>query len=150
MEYLMTNTNILTQPANVKYEQICFDGIDKAGKELIRNYVNILGNYYYILNDRGLISNIAYAKLYNRQYTYDLSKYKDILFVCLTVDKEDWKVRCKLTNEPKIDYEKNVEVYQDTIKFLKANGIKIVEYNTSEMTPYSIAKQIIQDTLENP
>lgn len=143
------NSNTI-QPENIKYEQICFDGIDKAGKELIRNYVNILGKYYYILNDRGLISNIAYAKLYNRNYSYDLSKYKDILFVCLTVDKEDWQVRCKLTNEPVINYEKNVEVYQETINYLRNNGIKIVEYNTSEMTPYCIAKHIIEDTKINP
>lgn len=139
-----------THSKQIRYEQLCIDGIDKVGKELIRNYVNILGKYYYVLNDRGLISNIAYAKLYNRNYVYDLANYKDILFVCLTVDKEDWQVRCKLTNEPKIDYEKNVEVYQETINYLRNNGIKIVEYNTSEMTPYCIAKRIIEDTKTNP
>ena len=90
---------------------ISVEGIDKTGKELIRKYLDILGKHKYVLMDRGIISNVAYAKLWHRSYSYELSVFKDWLFVYLTTDKEDWEVRCKLTNEPKIDYDLNKSIF---------------------------------------
>ena len=56
---------------------ISVEGIDKTGKELIRKYLDILGKHKYVLMDRGIISNVAYAKLWHRPYSYELSVFKD-------------------------------------------------------------------------
>ena len=122
---------------------ISVEGIDKTGKELIRKYLDILGKHKYVLMDRGIISNVAYAKLWHRPYSYELSVFKDWLFVYLTTDKEDWEVRCKLTNEPKIDYDLNKSIFDETVNEFVKLGFQTLTFNTSQMTPYSIAKAII-------
>ena len=45
---------------------IQIDGIDKTGKDLILQYVTRLSNHKYVIQSRGLISQIAYSKIYNR------------------------------------------------------------------------------------
>ena len=126
----------------MKYYNIFIDGIDKSGKDLITYYVIYLSNFKYIVNGRGILSQLAYAKLYNRNDTYDLTQQKDIVNVYLEVDKEDWLLRCKNTNEPVLDYEKNVETFQYAISIL-TNVTNIIRFNTSQETPYMIAKQIV-------
>ena len=122
---------------------ISFEGIDKSGKGLILQYVNILGKYKYVLMDRGLLSNVTYARMNNRSYEYNLAAYTNWIIVYLTVDKEDWEVRCKLAHEPAINYEQHINEFNATaIEFDKA-GIPILVYNTSKYTPYQIAKDII-------
>ena len=127
----------------LKHYCISFEGIDKSGKELVGKYVNILGKYKYVLMDRGLLSNITYARMNNRNYEYNLDAYTNWVIVYLTVDKEDWKVRCKLANEPEIDYDLHMKEFNRTAIELDKAGIPIFVYNTSVYTPYSIAKDII-------
>ena len=50
-----------------------FEGIDRSGKNVVSKYVNILGKYKYVLMDRGLLSNITYARMNGRDYEYDVS-----------------------------------------------------------------------------
>ena len=52
----------------MKMYNIYLDGIDKCGKGSILPYIGPLSNYKYICNVRGVISQIAYSKLYNRPY----------------------------------------------------------------------------------
>ena len=124
---------------------ISFEGIDKSGKDIVRKYVNILGNYKYVLMDRGLLSNIVYSKLYNRDYNYDITQFKQWIIVLLKPEYEDWKIRCKLTNEAYINYDENIKLFNQYAKELQNNGIKILEYNTTKLTPYTIAKNIIEN-----
>lgn len=131
----------------MKYFSICIDGIDKTGKDTLLGFIDRLSNHKYIINVRGMLSQMAYAELYNRDFNYDLSTQEHILNVLLTADKEDWEVRCKLTKEPKIDYESNVEVFEKAYKKLIDVGLPVVKYNTTENTPYQIAKNII-DTMD--
>ena len=123
-----------------------FEGVDRSGKELVRKYVDQLGKHKYVLMDRGLLSNIAYAELYDRDdtYEYDLTQFKDWTIVYLEVNEEDWKIRCKLTNEIPIDYKANIEVFEKAIKVVEAAGIKVLRYNTSLNTPYIIAKDVLK------
>ncbi len=120
----------------LKHYCISFEGIDKAGKELVGKYVNILGNYKYVLMDRGLLSNITYARMNNRAYEYDLEAYTNWIIIFLTVDKEDWEVRCKLAHEPAINYEQHMGEFAKTATMLDKDGIPILVYNTSTYTPY--------------
>lgn len=122
---------------------ISFEGIDKAGKELVGKYVNILGNYKYVLMDRGLLSNITYARMNKRNYEYNLAAYTNWIIVYLTVDKADWEVRCALAHEPAINYEQHMSEFNATAMELDKAGIPILVYNTSTYTPYAIAKDII-------
>lgn len=131
----------------MKYYNIFIDGIDKSGKDLIAYYVIHLSNFKYIVNGRGILSQLAYVKLYNRNDTYDLTQQKDIINIYLEVDKEDWLLRCKKTNEPTLDYEKNIEAFQYAINVL-ANVTNIIRFNTSQETPYIIAKHIV-DYVDN-
>ena len=126
----------------MKYYSIFIDGIDKSGKDLIAYYVIHLSNFKYIVNGRGILSQLAYAKLYNRNDVYDLTQQENIINVYLEVNKEDWLLRCKKTDEPAIDYEKNVKAFQYAINILdKANNV--ICFNTSQETPYMIAKHIV-------
>lgn len=121
---------------------IYFEGIDKAGKDLVASYVIQLSKYKYTVNCRGVITQIAYDKLYNRNYEYDLSNQENAIYVLLHADKEDWEIRCKITKEPKISYEDNVAAFEYAKKIVEGKII-LLEYNTSKMTPYQIAKDVV-------
>ncbi|HOY90892.1 MAG TPA: hypothetical protein PK891_04175, partial [Bacteroidales bacterium] len=79
------------------------EGIDKTGKDLIKAYITQLSNYKYIVQSRGLLSNMVYAEKYSRDYDYTLM-YRPIV-VYLDVDEEDRHVRCLISNEPPINAE---------------------------------------------
>lgn len=128
----------------MKYFSICLDGIDKSGKDTILGYIDLLSNHKYVINSRGILSQIAYSKLYNRDFVYDLSTQEYIVNVLLTVNKNDWEIRCKLTNEPKIDFIENSNAFIDAFKILKDTKLPICTFNTSDYTPYMIAREIIQ------
>ena len=134
----------------MKYFSICIDGIDKTGKDTLLGFIDLLSNHKYVINVRGMLSQLAFAELYNRDYKYDISTQQYILNVLLTANKEDWEVRCKLTKEPKISYEANSIAFESAYKLLKNNNLPVIRFDTSTMTPYMIAKEIIKylDKLE--
>lgn len=89
---------------------------------------------------------LAYADLYNRDIEVDFESEKRFKFVYLTVDKKDWEIKCKLSNEPEIDYEKNLVAFEKAKSIVKQNGYDVREYNVStDGSIYQIAKKIIED-----
>lgn len=133
----------------LKVFNIELDGIDKCGKDSIRPYVFYLEPGKYLCRARGLISQIAYAKLYKRNIEWDGADYaKNTLFVLLEVDKHDWEIRCKLTNEPNtgFTYEEMTQAFKLALYELKERfdvpENHILVFNTSEYTPYAIADEI--------
>lgn len=125
------------------------DGIDKCGKDSVRPYVFYLEPGKYLCRARGLISQIAYAKLYKRNIEWDGADYaKNTLFVLLEVNKHDWEIRCKLTNEPNtgFTYEEMTQAFKLALYELKERfdvpENHILVFNTSEYTPYAIADEI--------
>lgn len=130
----------------MKYYTIFIDGIDKSGKDTIAKYVIELSKFRYIINGRGIISQIAYNNVYNRQYDYDLSQQSQFINICLFVDFDDWRIRCKMTNEPSINYEVNTRAFIEAVNMLKTNNLNVLTFNTSKMTAYEIALQIIEYT----
>ena len=133
----------------LKVFNIELDGIDKCGKDSVRPYVFYLEPGKYLCRARGLISQIAYAKLYKRKLEFDAETYtKNTLFVLLEVNKQDWEIRCKLTNEPNtgFTYEEmtqafNLALYEVKERFNVPEN-QILVFNTSEHTPYAIADKI--------
>lgn len=126
-----------------KIYTICLDGIDKTGKDTILPYIGPLCNYKYICNVRGIMTQIAYSELYNRNYEYDLDQQKHILNVLLTVDYDDWKIRCKMNNEPEINYFDNSNVFWKAYSLLHNAGYPTLAIKTSKHSPYEIAKMIV-------
>lgn len=133
----------------LKVFNIELDGIDKCGKDSVRPYVFYLEPGKYLCRARGLISQIAYAKLYKRDIEWDGIDYaKNTLFVLLEVDKQDWEIRCKLTNEPNtgFTYEEMTQAFKLALYELKEHfdipENQILVFNTSEYTPYTIANEI--------
>ena len=138
----------------LKVFNIELDGIDKCGKDSVRPYVFYLEPGKYLCRARGLISQIAYAKLYKRNIEWDGADYaKNTLFVLLEVNKQDWEIRCKLTNEPSMDftYEEMTQAFKLALYELKERfnvpEDRILVFNTSEHTSYTIAS-IITTRLE--
>lgn len=133
----------------LKVFNIELDGIDKCGKDSVRPYVFYLEPGKYLCRARGLISQIAYAKLYKRDIEWDGTDYaKNTLFVLLEVDKQDWEIRCKLTDEPNtgFTYEEMTQAFKLALYELKERfnvpEDRILVFNTSKHTPYAIADEI--------
>lgn len=125
----------------LKYYQIVLDGIDKSGKDIIAKYIFNLDKRLYAIA-RGYPTMVAYAKKFKRNCIYPYPN-KDIIYIYCTVDKEDWKIRCLTTNEPKINYEEDSKYFDDVFEDLNNKGYITFEINTSYITPYVAAKRII-------
>jgi hypothetical protein len=76
-----------------------FDGIDKCGKDTIWRTMISYHQNRYIYDARGILSQLAYAKLFNRDYEYKYTEgyFENTLVVYLTVDKDDWEIRCDIS-----------------------------------------------------
>ena len=129
-----------------KIDTIILEGVDKTGKDTLVQYIDKICNHKYAVYQRGNISNNAYAKIFNRKI-YNYNMYHNVLYVLLTADIEDLKIRFKITNEPNIDIKTHLEVFEDTFTEM-TKGCYTVKYNTSELTPYKIAKSIV-DLVDN-
>ncbi len=120
------------------------DGLDRAGKGMLIKYLDLLGKHKYVLMDRGLMSNITFSRIHDRGYEYDAAQFKDWIFVYLFCDEEDWNIRCKIDHEPKIDYTKHLIEFNKTYDMFSKAGFKVMTANTSHVTPYDLAKEIIR------
>lgn len=127
-------------------DTIILDGIDRCGKGQMRGVLSMQDRNY-ILIDRGLPSCIAYNKIYGREEAkYDLKSHENELFVHLYVDKKDWEIRCKLTNEPPIDYDLHMNEFCKTFEYLENHGMKVLVLNTSEgQSIYEMSRIILEE-----
>jgi len=125
------------------------EGVDKAGKDQLLQYICVIGEYRYTLNARGILSNLVYNEKYGRNYQYTLT-YKPLI-IYLDVENQDHKIRCKLTHEPAIDIDADRAKFEEKIAILESKGITVLKYNTTDLTPYRIAQDVIKylDTI-NP
>ena len=128
----------------LKYNTVVLDGIDKTGKDLISHYVFELSEKRYLCYARGLMSMIAYNELFNRPYLYEYEKQTGVLNVLLTVKYDDWKIRCKVTNEPKLDFDAHTKAFEKARLELVDAGQHVPVFDTSEYSPYQIAKMIVK------
>ena len=87
---------------------------------------------------------IAYNDLFNRPYLYEYEKQTGVLNVLLTVKYDDWKIRCKVTNEPSLDFEAHTKAFEKARFELVDAGQFVPIFDTSEYSPYQIAKKIVE------
>lgn len=125
----------------VKGHLIEIEGIDKTGKNLLQEYIVKLSNYKYIVHPRGILSALVYSNKYQRNYDYEFN-YKPII-VYLDVDEPDRQIRCEINNEPAISALMDRLLFEQSLEQLQQEGYTILKYNTSVMTPYAIAKDVI-------
>lgn len=129
-----------------KIHEIVIEGIDKTGKDSLLPYLESLGNYYYIINVRGLLSQLAYNDLYHREYEYEIPDLSHILFVLLDSDDKDLDIRFKITNEPEINRRANREAFNKAASFLENRyNANILRINTTEVTPYQASSMILDN-----
>lgn len=133
----LKNTNKITT--------ICVEGMDKTGKGLIASYIKTLTNHKYIVFDRGLMSNLAYDKLFKRDQTFNIKPFQSFFYVYLTCDFDDWKIRCKLTNEPEIPFKIHHDIFEGLYNDFLDNNFKIIKINTSNCSPYKAAQLAIDE-----
>lgn len=126
----------------MKYYTVVLDGIDKTGKDTIAGFIWRLDKRLNILV-RGWPSLVVYNEKFKRNTDYAMP-YKDALYVHLLVDEEDWKIRCSMTNEKKIDYEADSKMFDSAFNILDNYGYKVMTANTSRITPYQIAQAIVE------
>ena len=127
----------------LKIDTIILEGIDKTGKDTIQQYIYRLKKGRYAVYNRGNISNAAYDKIFNRNEYIDRDLPNNFLYILLTVDPEDLKIRFEINNEPEIDREYHAKVFYETFYRLTEGHYRL-EFNTSELTAYNIAKQVIE------
>lgn len=126
--------------------RIEIEGVDKVGKDLLAGYIDRLSNRRYVVNARGLLSMMVYSDIYNRNYDYqkELEDNKNTLVIYLKADIEDLQIRHKLSNEPKIDIERDIKVFDNYVEVFLEKGIRVLTFDTSKETPYSIAKAVLK------
>ena len=129
-------------PKKLKFWNIELDGPDKVGKSTIAKYITQLSNYRFATHDRGFMTQVAYAKKFNRPYTYRLPNFNTV-YILLTCEKEEHDIRCKITNEPRIDFDKDMSLFTDVFNRLVRLDYKCLIYNTSQDSFYHIAQDII-------
>lgn len=128
----------------LKYWEIELDGVDKTGKDLLCYYLCKLSNYTLSINVRGLISQIAYNEKFNRDIEYDITNIsKNKIFILLTAEEEDLYIRCKNTNEELYDFKKDLKLFNTAANTIQSYGYTVWKFNTSEFTPYILAKLIL-------
>lgn len=123
---------------------ISVEGIDKTGKSTLLKYLRIMSAFDLVVNDRGPVSNMALAKLSGFDRNYDLSSFKNWTFIYLTCNKEDWRVRCAITDEKPVPYDAYLKAWNESVSEVENAGAKVLRYDTSKMTPYMIAKTVIE------
>lgn len=126
------------------FNMISIEGIDKAGKGIVFKYIQELGKHQHVLLDRGPLSNYVFSKMFHRDFTYDIESFKNILFVFLDIAYDDWLIRCKMTNEKAILFDGHYQAYIDGIVDFEEKECTFLRYNTSMMTPYQIAKDVLK------
>ena len=108
------------------------EGIDKCGKDTIRNtMLNVFPNVCSI-KARGILSQLAYERLYNRPWTYPVSEgyIKNTFIVKLDINEDDWINRLTLSNEIEnnakrsdvdfiADYKRHMQAFEDAWNYFR-------------------------------
>ena len=154
----MTSKQHIITVFNVELE-----GIDKCGKDTLRNTLLSVFPNVCSIKARGILSQLAYQQLYNRPWSYPVTEgyIRNTLIVKLDVDKEDWFNRLKASNEIEnnakrsdvdfvADYDRHTKVFEDAWNYLRSLDITkdyqdhFICFNTSKQSVLEIAAQITQ------
>ena len=127
----------------LNYWNIELDGPDKVGKTTIAKYITQLSNYRFATHDRGYMTQVVYSKKFNRHFEYRLPNFNTV-YILLTCDKAEHDIRCKITGEPQIDFNKDMSLFMNVFNHLVRLDYKCLIYNTSQDSFYHIAQDIVE------
>ena len=131
---------------------IFVEGIDKSGKDTIVRYINEYTKYVHYVSARGPMSVIAYGSKFGRDvdaFEYLAKIADDVLIIHLVVDEDDFNTRCKLTNEPYINFKFDSKLFEDAEVYCTNDlGLTVATVNTSHHTPKQIAR-LVADTVRS-
>lgn len=134
------------------YDMIFIDGVDRTGKSSLLNELCKQSNYRFVINDRALLSCLAYNYKFNRPHKFDMNNYKNVIHIYLTADTEILAQRFINTNEPPLydnltleeGIDKDKEIFDLMFGQLQHLGFKAWKYDTSNTPTRDIAKDIIE------
>lgn len=148
VEYIKYSKEEKKMKEALKIDTICIEGPDKTGKDTLAAYLSQMTRDI-IITVRGMISNIAYHRIYHREEcAYDVNAHKHEVYVMLDADPQDQKIRCKLTHEEESFYEQQRVMFRAVADEFSDKGLIVLHANTSEETPYKLARRIL-DLVEN-
>ena len=125
------------------------EGADRCGKDTLVGYLDYMSNRQMPVGSRGLLSTLVYNDIYSR-FMSDNKRNKMIdgnaetLIVVLYGEPEDIKLRCKITHEPPVDVIRDMNKFYEHAMILKELGLHVLMYNTTNITPYKIAQEVIR------
>lgn len=117
------------------------EGQDQIEKSLIKKHINKLSKHAYIVNARGILSLLVDNDKINRNREYML--YYKPLIILLDSDKGEYQLKSQLNYKNLLDYVKDQDALKDYAQHLEKHGVKVLRFNTTELTPYKIAQKIV-------
>lgn len=129
---------------HLKYCQVVFEGVNRAGKTTTKEAFEKLTNYKYITIDRSLITGMVMTKLFNRtETTYDLEQFKNVVFVYLYASDETIQKRYVETGHEEFPWRQEKSLFDSYVEQLRDDhNLKILQFNTDMWTPQQIAETI--------
>lgn len=143
------------------------EGIDKCGKDTVRKAILEVFPNICSYKARGILSQLAYERLYNRPWSYPVTEgyLKNTLIVKLDVYEKDWRERLDFTDEIAFnasrsdvdfvsDYLRHTTAFNEAWDYLRNLDIAknyqdhFMRCNTSLLTDFEIAQQIKQRVIE--
>lgn len=125
------------------------EGADKCGKDTLVGYLDYMSNRQIPISSRGLLSTLVYNDIYNRFMSTErqnqmIKGNEETLIVLLYGNPDDINLRCKITKEPEVDIIRDMQKFYEYAIKLKTLGMHVLTYNTTESTPYKIAKDVLK------
>ena len=124
------------------------EGLDRTGKDTLAGYIDYMSNRTMVVKTRGVLSNLVFGTVFDRHIPEKrieqmIEGNMDTLIVFLTANLDDWKIRMKMSKHPEINDNDHTEAFTYWKNTLREKGIKILEYNTTDETPYRIAEKVM-------
>lgn len=124
------------------------EGLDRTGKDTLAGYIDYMSNRTMVVKTRGVLSNLAFGTVFDRHIPEKrvqqmIEGNKDTLIVFLTANLDDWKIRMEMSHHPEVNDIGHTVAFTYWKQQLRQGGIKILEYNTTDETPYRIAEKVM-------
>jgi len=138
----------------MKEHIVILDGVDKTGKDTIKDCLVKQSDGKILVVVRSFISQIVYSRLYKRNIneSFFIKKMRDLYydsnytFFYLTASKNELIKRFEKHNEQDLDIkyiDKHIKTFNDILNEMKNSGMHIKYIDTTDKTPDDTAKDII-------
>ena len=138
----------------MKEHIVILDGVDKTGKDTIKEWIVKQSNGKILVIVRSFISQIVYSRIYKRNIneSFFIEKMRNLYhdgnytFFYLTARKDELIKRFKKNNEQDLGIkhiDKHFKAFNDVLNKIDDSGVYINHIDTTDKTPYGSARDII-------